>query len=32
MEKEKNKILNNNFIKYESKTARYYPMVKKKKI
>ena len=30
MEKEKNKILNINFIKYESKTARYYPMVKKK--
>ena len=30
MEKEKNKNLINNYIKYESKTARYSPMVKKK--
>jgi len=30
MEKEKNRNLINNIIKYESKTARYHPMIKKK--
>ena len=30
MEKEKNRNLINNIIKYETKTARYHPMIKKK--